>query len=41
MHMLDVFLVCFGVYQDVVEVDYYKHVEILSQDIVDVCLESG
>jgi hypothetical protein len=39
--MLDMFLVCFGVYQDVVEVDYYKHVEILSQDIVDVCLESS
>jgi hypothetical protein len=40
-HMLDMFLVCFGVYQDVVEVDYYKHVKVLSQDIVDVCLESG
>jgi hypothetical protein len=40
-HMLDMFLICFRVYQDVVEVDYYKHVEILSQDIVDVYLESG
>ena len=40
-HILNVFLVCFGVYQDVVEVNYHKHVEILSQDIVDVCLESG
>jgi hypothetical protein len=40
-HMLDMFLVCFGVYQDVVEVDYYKHVKVLSQDIVDVCLESS
>jgi hypothetical protein len=29
MHMLDMFLVCFRVYQDVVKVDYYKHVEIL------------
>jgi hypothetical protein len=35
------FLICFGVYQDVVKVDYYKHVEILSQDIVYVCLESS
>ena len=40
-HILDMFLVCFRVYQDVVEVDYHKHVEILSQDIVNVCLESG
>ena len=40
-HMLDMFLVCFGVYQDVVKVDYHKHVEVLSQDIVDVCLERG
>ena len=39
--MLDMFLICFRVYQDVVEVDYHKHVEILSQDIIDVCLESG
>jgi hypothetical protein len=29
-HMLDMFPVCFRVYQDVVEVDYHKHVEILS-----------